>query len=163
MRRYLFASGDISKLPGWTFYVDRGDGHPFELMPEGMREGDAFPESTILCDRVGAAWQLTCLSNDEAQRTKLETALTSAASKAGLALYADAKAFAAAQPTRADAYLYAREPVLDAQGKPTGVTRKVEGAPLQCACVLAGDDAVEAADPKAVEAAPIVEEMIDGR
>ena len=170
MRKYWFLSGDPNKLAGWTFYTNRGDGHPFELMPEGMREGDAFPEHTILCDRVGDCYQLTCLSNSEEQRASLEAQLTAAASKAGLSLFDSAKSFAATQPAIADAYLYAQEPtgetklavddegevMLDEKGAaivvPTGVTRKVEGAPLQVACCLAGDDAVAAADPTKVGA-----------
>mgnify|MGYP001221462470 CR=1 FL=1 len=161
MRRYLFLQGDPAKLTGWRFILDRKDGHGCELMPEGMREGDAFPNSTILCDRVGDCWQLTCLSNSEEQRASLEASITAAASKAGIAVYASAKELAAAAPQLADAHLYAQEAVLDTQGKPTGATRKVQGAPLQVSMVLAGDDAREAADPAkfAAEAEPL-EEMI---
>ncbi len=157
-RRYLFLSGDPAKLTGWRFILDRKDGHGPELQPAAMREGDAFPNSTVLCDRVGDCWQLTCLSNDETQRAALEASIATAASKAGLTLYGSAKVFAAAQPARADLHLYAREPVLDAKGLPTGATQKKPGAPLQCACVLAGDDAEKAADPvKVVEAEPLVD------
>jgi hypothetical protein len=155
-RRYLFLDGDPAKLTGWRFILDRRDGHGPELQPAAMREGDAFPESTVLCDRVGDCWQLTCLSNDKAQRAALEASIAAAASKAGLSLYLSAKAFAAAQPTRADAYLYAREPVLDRDGKPTGATQKKPGAPLQVAACLAGDDPTECADPDKAEAARIV-------
>lgn len=149
MRRYQFLDGDPAKLPGWRLYTNRGDGHPLELMPADMRESDAFPEHTLLVESVGDCWQLVALSNSEEQRAKLEASIAAAASKAGLVLYDNALAFATAKPTRADAYLYQREPVLDAQGKPTGATRKVVGAPLQVACCLAGDDPV--AEEKPVE------------
>ena len=150
MRAYLFLDGDPAKLAGWKFVTDRSDGNGPCLWPSAMREGDAYPDHFLLASQVGDCWQLTCLSNNESRRAELEAALTTAASKAGLARYDSAKAFAAAKPTRADAYLYERVPVLDKDGKPTGETAKRPGAPLQLKACLAGDDAIEAADPKPV-------------
>lgn len=148
MRRYLFLDGDPAKLPGWKLYTNRGDGHPLELMPDGMRESDAFPEHTLLVEPVGTCWQLCALSNSEERRLALEQSIYDAAVKAGILVYLSAKAFALAKPAVADAHLYERVAVLDAKGLPTGATAKKLGAPLQVKCCLAGDDPVKAADPK---------------
>jgi len=167
MRAYQFLDGDPSKLAGWRFTTDRKDGNGCCLWPANMRPGDAYPDHFLLATPVGDCWQLCALSNDEGRRAELEAALTSAASKAGLALYDSAKAFAAAKPTLAASHLCEQEavsgpdvavldkdgkPVLDEKGvptvTPTWTTRPKPGAPLQLKACLAGDDAAASADPK---------------
>lgn len=151
-RRYMFLEGDPSKLAGWTFTMDRRDGHGPIMWPTAMRQGDAYPHHMVLCAPVGDSWQLCSVSDREEHQRAAEAAIEAAASKAGLTVHADATALEKARPSRADAYLYDREPVLDRDGKPTGATRKVPGAKLRCAMVMAGDDPVaSAAKPESVE------------
>lgn len=141
MRRYLFLDGDPAKLAGWRFILDRHDGHGPELQPAAMREGDAFPNSTVLCDRVGDCYQLTCLSNDEAQRAKLEASIAEAAGGAGLSLEPSKMAKWNAEAAALVALGQAVEPL---------------GGEITLESCLAGDDPVLCADPDCVGPIAIV-------
>lgn len=156
MRTHFFISMDdpkqLEQLKGCKYVEDRLDGNGPELIFEDAIIPDDYPEKFALVRNLPDTryYQIMPLSNNPSVGEKLLKFCQDNADKVKLAIYANAKELAIAEPAVADACLYERQAILDSKGKPTGETVKRPGAELRLACCLVGDNSVLCADPSKV-------------